>query len=41
MSLKGGIAKIYRKISKRKKREKQKKKSWRENETNNKFYEKI
>ena len=34
-----GIAKIYRKASKRKQIKKQKKKSWKENETNNKFYE--
>ena len=33
-----GIAKIYRKASKRKQIKKPKEKSWKENETNNKFY---
>jgi len=34
-----GIAKIYRKANKRKQIKKQKKKSWKKDETNNKFYE--
>ena len=34
-----GIAKIYRKVSKRKQIKKQKKESWKESETNSKFYE--
>ena len=34
-----GIVKIYRNASKRKQIKKQKKKSWKENETSNKFYE--